>query len=585
MTFKASACSGCPLADTPSRFIPAIGPTNAAIAIIGEAGGREEGLKGEPFIGPAGNLLSQGLRLVYLEREATRIHNILSCRPNNDWLVNAPYEHQAINHCRVHREPILAEPHRVFLAVGATAARVLLNQPKKGFVLEEWHSTATQFGVLPSGEPRWIVPSFHPAHLLRGAYNLMGAWLHALKLVKEISENGWEPDPISTIIDPGLDVYRAWARQILAMPESWLVVDIETPEKLSGVAEDALDDPTYEIIRSNFAYHPDEGLTVPKGDPWDEVTRELLAGPNPKVLWNAPFDCPRIRAQGWKIGGRILDFMDAWHMLQSDVPRGLGFVAPFYSRHGAWKHLSGSNPGLYAALDGPQTLRCALGITRDLQAEGRWDSYWRDMYTLDTRVLRPGERAGVLIDIPALEKFSGELTELDNTMIAEMQELVPQDALPLVSGSPDNPSYTGWKRIPKDREGVVERVTLDKKTGASVTRYYVRGKFNPDSRKHILLYLDHMKLKPGKGKRGKGADGGDSVDALALDSLGKKDKVCALILKRRKITKVNSTYCLPTLVRVKAPGSDGRLHTTFTHIPSTMRLASAAPNLQNVVTR
>ena len=576
MSLRHPACSGCPLANTPSRLIPAIGPINAAIAVIGEAGGKDEARAGEPFVGAAGGILNTGLRMVGLEREACRIHNVLSCTPPNDWLVGAPYEYEAINHCRVHREPTLMEDHRVFLTVGATSSRVLLDQPKKGFVLDEWHSTVTPFG-----DGRWIIPTYHPAFLVHGNYNYMGAWLHAINLAKEVSRNGWVPDPITPIVDPDIETYRAWAKELQAMPDAWLAVDLETQEKMQGKAEDSLNNSSYNVVRINFAYHPDEGVTVPWAEPWHEVTRELLAGPSVKCFWNLEYDVPRLRAAGFKLGGKLLDFMDAWKVLQSDVPRGLGFVAPFYSKAQAWKHLSGVNPGVYAAIDPAQTLRCAHGIARDLQQEGRWEVFMRDFYTLDTRVLKPAEMAGVLIDVEALGKFSADLAAEDARMVKEMQALVPEEALPLVSGSPEKPSYTGWKKPPKDRGPWVEVTKTDKATGASIVRYYVRGEFNPDSGKHVLAYLKAKGLKPGQSKKG----GGDSVDKLALDGLAKTDAVCALILKRRKITRVNSTYCSPTLVRIRAEGSDGRLHTTFTRTPSTMRLASVDPNMQNVVSR
>lgn len=571
------ACTGCPLESSPSKFIPAIGATNAQVAIVGEAGGANEGRQAIPFCGPAGSILDQGLRMVFMEREEVRIFNTIQCSPPGDWLVNAPYEHQAINHCRVHRDPLLEEPHRVFLAVGATSSRVLLQQPKKGFVLDEWHST-----VSPFGEGRWVIPTYHPAFLLHGNYNYMGAWLYALRRAKQVSEKGWEPEPVSTIVDPSPDDFRDWARPFLeGGGDAWLTVDVETAEKLSGKSEGELESDSYNIVRINFAYHPDEGITVPFQEPWMATIQDLLAHNSVHGWWNLEYDLPRLRAAGLRIGGKQLDFMDAWHQLQSDLPRGLGFVAPFYSSMGAWKHLSGPDPGRYAAMDAAQTLRCAHGIARDLQQGGLWEAFWRDMYTLDTRALKPAEKAGVAIDIPQLQQFAEDLLKAEQALLRSIQELIPEEARPLVSGTPENPSTQGWLRRPKDREGVIEREVVDKQSGAKITKYYVRGEFNPDSPKQVLAYLAFMKLSPGRGKKG----GGESADKLALEGLAKKNPVCALILKRRKITKVKSTYVDPTLAKVRAEGSDGRLHTTFTRTPSTQRLSSVAPNLQNVVAR
>lgn len=567
-------CTGCPLEGSPSKLILPSGPFNSPVAIIGEAGGKAEGAAAQPFIGPAGGILNQALKMVFLEREEIRVSNVLSCAPPNDFLLNAPWEFTSINHCAVHRDPILREPHKVFVAAGAISARTLLNQPKKGFKIEEWHSTVNRFG-----SDQWLIPMYHPASLFHketGGWGLFAVLLYALRLAKEVAEKGWEADPISTIVDPSPDDYRAWASHLLeGSPDTWLPVDVETAEKLEGKAEDELESDSYNIVRINFAYHPDEGLTVPFSGPWHETTRALLAGPQPKVWWNRSYDLPRLRAAGFKIGGKQLDFMDAWHMLQSDLKMSLGFVAPLYSKFGAWKHLSGSDPGQYAALDAAQTLRCAMGIARDLQQEGRWEAFYRDMYTLDTRCLKPAEKAGVLIDIPQLQQFEADLRKVEEDYLAEIRSLVPEEARPLVSGTPENPSRTGWLRRPKDREGVIEQVVVDKKSGAMITKYFVRGEFNPNSGLQILAYLACKGLKPGKGKGKKKGDG-DSVDALALDGLAKKDRVCELILKRRKVGKVKSTYVDPTLALVTAPGSDGRLHTTFTRKPSTQRLSCVA---------
>lgn len=572
MTFKHQSCSGCPLSDTPSKFILPSGPYNSPICIIGEAGGGNEGREGQPFIGPAGHILNTALKMLFMDRDAVRVANVLSCQPPGDYLVGAPYEYTAINHCIVHREPVLSEPHRVFVAAGATATRTLLGLPKNKFDLDNWQST-----VNPT-EKGWIIPMYHPAYLFhrkndQGGYAYFPLLLHALQLAKEVAEKGWEPDLISTVVDPSPEEYASWAAPLLeGSPDVWLPVDVETPEKMKGTPEDTLDDPSYQILRINFAYHPDEGLTVPWSEEWHATTRKLLESPNPKIFWHADYDVPRLRAAGFRINGKILDFMLAWHMLRSDLPKGLGFVAPLYSKHGAWKHLSGINPGEYAAIDPAQTLRCANGIARDLTKAGRWNAWMRDMYTLNTVALKPAEQAGVGIDPDALRAFSAEVTTLEETLAADIQRRVPAEVCPLEPAG-------GWKK--RHSETDVEKTITDKKTGASLVRYYRRGQFNPDSSPQVLAYLKHMGLQAGRGKKGSG----ESADKLALEKLAKKDPVCAAILKRRPIGKINSTYCTPTLTRITAEGSDGRLHTTFTRTPRTQRLASVDPNLQNVVAR
>ena len=82
---------------------------------------------------------------------------------------------------------------------------------------------------------------------------------------------------------------------------------------------------------------------MPHAGPYLDELRRLYASPGAIWMWNREYDFPRqVRAELMteRDSTRVVDLMWLWHFLQSDVPRGLGFVAPFYSSYGPWKHLS-----------------------------------------------------------------------------------------------------------------------------------------------------------------------------------------------------------------------------------------------------
>ncbi len=78
------SCIKCNLSKTRTNAVPGKGSSKAEILFIGEAPGRNEDLKGEPFVGSAGNILSEALSSVGLSRDNIYITNVVKCRPPNN---------------------------------------------------------------------------------------------------------------------------------------------------------------------------------------------------------------------------------------------------------------------------------------------------------------------------------------------------------------------------------------------------------------------------------------------------------------------------------------------------------------------
>ncbi len=150
-------CTRCALHCSRTQTVFGVGDRSASLLIVGEAPGQEEDRRGEPFVGPAGQLLDAMLRAIGWSRERVFIANILKCRPpgNRD---PRPEEAEACSSF-LDRQIALIEP-RAMLAVGRISAQRLLasDQP-----VGKLRGVVHRYG--PSATP--LVVTYHPAYLLR----------------------------------------------------------------------------------------------------------------------------------------------------------------------------------------------------------------------------------------------------------------------------------------------------------------------------------------------------------------------------------------------------------------------------------
>jgi DNA polymerase len=77
-------CARCPLAEGRTQAVPGVGPADASIMFIGEAPGFDEDAQGEPFVGKAGQMLTQLLSGAGIDRADVFITNTCKCRPPNN---------------------------------------------------------------------------------------------------------------------------------------------------------------------------------------------------------------------------------------------------------------------------------------------------------------------------------------------------------------------------------------------------------------------------------------------------------------------------------------------------------------------
>jgi uracil-DNA glycosylase family 4 len=154
---EALACSRCPLAAGRTKVVFGVGDANADLMFVGEGPGRDEDLKGEPFVGRSGQLLD---RLMQEELGITRdrcyIANVVKCRPPG----NRDPHPEEVASCRPYLEAQIELIHpRVVVTLGNFATRLLLDTTD-GITKLRGRSYPFHGG--------WLVPTFHPSAALRG---------------------------------------------------------------------------------------------------------------------------------------------------------------------------------------------------------------------------------------------------------------------------------------------------------------------------------------------------------------------------------------------------------------------------------
>jgi uracil-DNA glycosylase family 4 len=166
-------CQRCRLHASRTRIVFGTGNPYAELVFIGEAPGREEDLQGEPFVGQAGQLLTRIIEAIGLSRQEVYITNVIKCRPPEN-RNPAPEEIAACEPFLI--KQLAAIRPRLICALGTFAAQTLLKTEAKISALRG------RFHVY-QGIP--LMPTYHPAFLLRNPQKKRDVWEDMKKLKKE----------------------------------------------------------------------------------------------------------------------------------------------------------------------------------------------------------------------------------------------------------------------------------------------------------------------------------------------------------------------------------------------------------------
>lgn len=166
----AAGCERCPLSGTRKTVVFGEGDPEAGLVFVGEAPGAEEDKQGRPFVGRAGQLLTKIIEAMGMRREQVYICNVLKCRPPGNRTPAA----DEIGKC----SPVLFEQlaiirPKVVCALGGPATKTLLST-KEG--ITRLRGRFFRYGDVP------LMPTFHPAYLLRKPWDKPKVWEDMKKL-------------------------------------------------------------------------------------------------------------------------------------------------------------------------------------------------------------------------------------------------------------------------------------------------------------------------------------------------------------------------------------------------------------------
>ena len=170
-------CTRCALCSGRTQVVNTHGNPKARLMFVGEAPGADEDAQGIPFVGRAGQLLTKMIEAMGLKREEVIIGNVNRCRPPGNR--QPTLEEAAICRPFLFREIAAVRPE-VIVVMGNTALRNLL-EVKAGI-----SSVRGQFRDYQGIQ---VMPTFHPAYLLRDPSKKRETWEDLKKVIEYLESN------------------------------------------------------------------------------------------------------------------------------------------------------------------------------------------------------------------------------------------------------------------------------------------------------------------------------------------------------------------------------------------------------------
>lgn len=183
LTQAVFACQRCRLCQTRNNVVLGEGDLHAPLMFIGEGPGQQEDLTGRPFVGAAGQLLDRMLAAIDLRREQVYICNIVKCRPPHNRVPEPDERAACMDYLR--QQVALVRP-KVIVCLGSTPTRALMG--------EDMRITRDR-GVWQLKKGVWMLPTYHPAALLRDADKKRPAWEDFKAIRAKLKELGVLPAP------------------------------------------------------------------------------------------------------------------------------------------------------------------------------------------------------------------------------------------------------------------------------------------------------------------------------------------------------------------------------------------------------
>ena len=171
----AVVCEKCRLSRTRTQVVYGVGNPRADLMFVGEAPGRDEDIQGKPFVGRAGQLLTDIIKAMKLTRDDVYIANVIKCRPPE----NRNPEADELEECRpfIRRQIEIIQP-KVIVTLGRIALQSLM---ERGYAISGARGQWLDFHGIK------VMPTYHPAYLLRTPSAKKDVWADMKKVMAELS--------------------------------------------------------------------------------------------------------------------------------------------------------------------------------------------------------------------------------------------------------------------------------------------------------------------------------------------------------------------------------------------------------------
>jgi DNA polymerase len=167
-------CQRCGLSKGRKNIVFGEGNPAAQLMFIGEGPGREEDLQGRPFVGDAGQVLTNLIKKMGLKRKDVYIANIVKCRPPNN---RDPEEEEKATCSPFLEKQIEIIKPIIIVALGRIAAHTLTGST---IPITKMRGNFFKYKDIP------VMPTFHPAYLIRNPKDKWLTWEDAQKVIERL---------------------------------------------------------------------------------------------------------------------------------------------------------------------------------------------------------------------------------------------------------------------------------------------------------------------------------------------------------------------------------------------------------------
>lgn len=179
LEINCKTCTRCGLCATRNNVVFGVGNRESDILFVGEGPGEQEDRKGEPFVGPAGQLLDDMLSIIDLDRGSNcYIANIVKCRPPHN---RDPLETEQEACIGYLQEQIRLIRPKIIVCLGRIAAKALI---REDFRITKEHGNWTEKDGV------WMTAIYHPSALLRDVTKRPETFSDLLSIREKLKEIG-----------------------------------------------------------------------------------------------------------------------------------------------------------------------------------------------------------------------------------------------------------------------------------------------------------------------------------------------------------------------------------------------------------